>query len=73
MLISSNCFVKPINAGKKATLKNISFTAKTGDFIVITGKSGCGKTTLLKLFNGISSESFSGRIEGLAYISELVD
>ncbi len=30
-------------------LSDISFTANQGEFILICGKSGCGKTTLLKL------------------------
>ena len=30
-------------------LKNISFTVNQGEFVLICGKSGCGKTTLLRL------------------------
>ena len=31
------------------TLNNINFTVKQGEFVTLCGKSGCGKTTLLKL------------------------
>ena len=30
-------------------LNNINFTVKQGEFVLICGKSGCGKTTLLRL------------------------
>ena len=33
----------------KPALENISFTVNKGEFILICGKSGCGKTTLLRL------------------------
>ena len=32
----------------KEVIQNISFGINKGDFVVISGKSGCGKTTLLK-------------------------
>ena len=33
---------------QKEVLKNISLEIKNGEFLVICGVSGCGKTTLLK-------------------------
>lgn len=35
--------------GGKEALKNINLTVNSGDYIVICGRSGCGKTTLLKM------------------------
>ena len=38
--------------GKKI-LSDINLTIKDGEFVLICGESGCGKTTLTKLINGL--------------------
>ena len=39
--------------GERAALHDINFSIKPGEFVVICGKSGCGKTTLLKHFKTV--------------------
>lgn len=39
--------------GEITAIKNVSFSAKKGDFISIVGPSGCGKSTLLSIISGI--------------------
>ncbi len=46
---------------KKEVLRDISFTAKEGDFIGIIGKNGCGKSTLLSVLAGVKRPA-SGHI-----------
>ncbi|MCD2491578.1 energy-coupling factor ABC transporter ATP-binding protein [Lacrimispora sp. NSJ-141] len=36
-----------------AALKDVSFTAEPGEGILLCGESGCGKTTVTKLINGL--------------------
>lgn len=37
----------------KSTLKDVSFSVKKGECILLCGESGCGKTTVTKLINGL--------------------
>lgn len=38
---------------KKVLMNNFNMKIEKGEFIVIIGSSGCGKTTLLKMINGL--------------------
>lgn len=42
---------------KKPILKNVNLKINSGEFIVLIGESGCGKTTLLKLLNKLIEPS----------------
>ena len=46
------------------SLKNINLKINIGEFVLLTGGSGCGKTTILRLINGLIPNFFEGNIEG---------
>ncbi|NLG05890.1 MAG: ABC transporter ATP-binding protein [Clostridia bacterium] len=49
---------------ERANLGGISLEISEGEFIVIAGKSGCGKTTLAKCINGLIPHFEEGYLEG---------
>ena len=46
------------------TLQDVSLSVKKGECVVLTGASGCGKTSLTRLINGLIPHFYSGRLEG---------
>ncbi|MCR5600960.1 MAG: energy-coupling factor ABC transporter ATP-binding protein [Ruminococcus sp.] len=46
------------------SLRNIDLTVRDGEFVLLTGSSGCGKTTLIRFINGLIPNFFSGDIKG---------
>lgn len=51
-------------------LNDISFTITPGECLVLCGKSGCGKTTITRLLNGLIPELFEGTITGQVDINQ---
>ena len=48
----------------EGSLKNISLTIPDGQYVLLCGRSGCGKTTLTRLINGLIPQFFSGELSG---------
>ena len=49
---------------QKNSLQNISFHIPKGKVVLLCGKSGCGKTTITRLINGLIPHFYGGNIEG---------
>ena len=49
---------------EKPALKNINLQIKDGEFILITGPSGGGKSSLCRCFNGLIPHFYGGRVTG---------
>lgn len=47
-----------------ASIENISFGLDRGELLLISGESGCGKTTILRCINGIIPEFYDGELKG---------
>lgn len=48
----------------RTALVNCSLAVRPGEFIVLTGNSGCGKTTVCRLVNGLIPHYFEGELSG---------
>ena len=52
------------NGNEKNCLQHINLKIKSGETILICGKSGCGKTTLTRLINGLIPHYYNGNLSG---------
>jgi len=71
-VIAVKDLVKAYN-GKNAVLDGVTFTVDEGEFVMVHGSSGCGKTTLLNIIGGLDRPT-SGDVvidgENIAGLSE---
>lgn len=52
-------------------VKNINLQIPDGQMVLICGESGCGKTTLTRLVNGLIPEYYEGDLSGKVLIDDL--
>ena len=62
-MISFQNFSFRYEESKDFTLRGIDMTVRTGEFILLTGRSGCGKTTLIRSLNGLIPHFYPGEIK----------
>lgn len=49
---------------KTESICHINMDVKAGEFLVLTGGSGCGKTTITRLINGLAEQFYEGTCDG---------
>ena len=49
---------------EKSAVENINLKINAGEIVVCTGLSGCGKTTLIRLINGLCPHYYKGNLQG---------
>ena len=52
------------NGNSTGELRDINITVPDGQTVLICGESGCGKTTLTRLINGLIPDYYEGKLEG---------
>ena len=52
-------------------VSKLSLSVSSGEFVVLTGDSGCGKTTVTRLVNGLVPHYYEGELEGEARVCGL--
>lgn len=50
---------------------NINLKIGSGEVVVLCGSSGCGKTTLTRLINGLAPHFYPGELEGEVWVDDL--
>ena len=52
-------------------VRHLNLTVDAGELKLVTGASGCGKTTLMRLVNGLAPQILGGRLEGRVMVEGL--
>lgn len=71
MITCENVSFRYLNRDKDA-LKDVNLSIGAGECVVLCGKSGCGKTTFLRLLNGLIPAFFPGEVTGSCRAFDLV-
>jgi len=56
---------------EKEVIRNINLEVRRGEFILLVGRSGCGKTTLARCLNGLIPHVYGGVVKGQVLVNGL--
>ncbi len=69
--IEFKSFSYTYEGSKIPALSDVSLRIGKGEFLVLTGESGCGKTTVTRCMNGLIPDFFEGAIKGSCHVCGL--
>ena len=52
------------NSRENSGIRRIDLAVKKGELVILAGKSGCGKTTLTRVLNGLCPQFYPGNLTG---------
>lgn len=61
----------PIQRKKHGSIQNITINIASGECVLLCGKSGCGKTTITKLINGLIPHFNNGELSGETVVDDM--
>ena len=50
-------------------IQDINLNIEDGQFVVLCGESGCGKTTITRLINGLIPHYYEGKMNGEVWVN----
>ena len=69
--IQKCCFAYAGTTASEIGVKHIDLFVETGECVLLCGRSGCGKTTITKLINGLIPNYFPGELNGDVQVDDL--
>ena len=71
MIEIKKCTVTYAAEPNHRALKDVDLTINDGEFVLLTGESGCGKTTIIRLINGLVPYFYDATVQGDVYVDGL--
>lgn len=69
MISFQNVSYSYLEAGGPKSLESVDLEVRDGECILLCGKSGCGKTTMTRLLNGMIPNFYEGQVQGVVSLN----